>query len=52
MMYLYTFLGLESGSCVDSEWRDRKLSDFIKNIFICVVKMKESLTCLERHEGE
>ncbi len=32
--------------------RDRKLSDFIKNIFICVPKMNEGLTGLERHEGE
>jgi len=26
------------------QWRDRKLSDFIKNIFISVLKMNESLT--------
>jgi len=31
---------------------DRKLSDFIKNIFIYVPKMNESLTGLERHECE
>ncbi len=30
----------------------RKLLDFIKNICICVLKMKEGLTGLERHEGE
>ncbi len=30
----------------------RKLSDFIKNILICVPKMNEGLTGLERHEGE
>ncbi len=29
----------------------RKLSDFIKNIFICVLKMNEGLTGLERDEG-
>ncbi len=29
-----------------------ELSDFIKNIFICVPKMNEGLTGLERHEGE
>jgi len=29
-----TFQGLESGSCIDCQWRDRKLTDFIKNIFI------------------
>jgi len=47
-----TFLGLESGSCVDCLWRDRKLSDLIKDIFICVLKMNERLTGLQRHEGE
>ncbi len=40
---LTTFLGLERG---------RKLSDFIKNILICVPKMNEGLTGLERHEGD
>ncbi len=28
------------------------LSDFIKNILICVLKMNEGLTGLERHESE
>ncbi len=32
--------------------RVRELSDFIKNILICVLKMNEGLTGLERHEGE
>ncbi len=32
--------------------RVRKLSDLIKNILICVPKMKEGLTGLEWHEGE
>jgi len=27
-------------------------SDFIKKILICVLKMNESITGLERHEGE
>ncbi len=27
-------------------------SDFIKNIFICALKMNEGLTGLERHKGE
>jgi len=27
-------------------------SDFIKNILICVQKMNEGLTGVERHEGE
>ncbi len=32
--------------------RVKKLSDFIKNSLICVPKMNEGLTGLERHEGE
>jgi len=35
----------QSVSCSCSQWRDRKLSDFITDI----PKMKESLTGLERH---
>ncbi len=50
---LTTFLGLE---CVSCSWmclcRIRNLLDFIKNILICVLKMNEGLTGLERHEGE
>ncbi len=49
---LPTFLGLECGSSVAVLWRVRKLSDFIKNILICVPMMSEGLTGLERHEGE
>ncbi len=30
----------------------RELSDLINNILICVSKMNEGLTGLERHEGE
>jgi len=30
----------------------RKLSVFIKNILICVLKMNRSLAGLEQHEGE
>ncbi len=44
-----TFLSLESGSFL---LRVRKISDFIKNTLMCVPKMKEGLTGLERHEGE
>ncbi len=29
-----------------------EISDFIKNILICVLKMNEGFTGLERHEGE
>ncbi len=43
-----TFLGLERGRFV----RVRKLSDFIKNILICILKMNEGLTGLEQHKGE
>ncbi len=32
--------------------RVRKLSDLIKHILICVLKMHEGLMGLERHEGE
>ncbi len=32
--------------------RVRELSDLIKNILICVPKMNEGLTGLDRHEGE
>ncbi len=39
-----TFLGLECVSCVAI--RVRKLSDFIKNILICVLKMNEGLMSL------
>ncbi len=33
-------------------WRVKKLSDLVKNILICVLKMNEGLTVLEQHEGE
>jgi len=36
---VFTFLWLESGSFIVCQWRDRKLSDFIKKIFICVPEM-------------
>ncbi len=49
---LTMFLGLECVSCVAVYDRVRKLSDFIKNILICVPKMNEGLTGLARHEGE
>lgn len=31
---------------------DDELSDVIRNILICALKMKEGLADLERHEGE
>ncbi len=48
---LATFLDLETlqlHCCL----RVRELSDFIKNILICVTKMNKGLIALERHEGE
>ncbi len=36
--------------CLHSAFGSR-LSDFIKNILICVLKMNEGLIGLERHEG-
>ncbi len=45
-----TFLGLERGSCIAV--KVRKLLTFIKNILICVPKMNEGLTGLERHQCE
>ncbi len=52
-MISFSYLsGLWSGSCVGSLWRDRNLSDFIKNILICVQRMNEGLTDVERHEDE
>ncbi len=47
---LTTFCALTMYPCC--LWRVRKLSDLIKNILICVPKMNEGLTGLERHEGE
>ncbi len=46
---LTAFLGLKRGSSI-AVWV-RKLSDFIINILICVQKMNEGFTGLERHEG-
>jgi len=42
------FLKHQIGGC-SCQWRDRNLSDFIKKIFICGLKMNKSLTGLERH---
>ncbi len=48
---LTTFLGLECVSCI-AVYEQRRLSDFIKAILICVLKMNKGLTGLEQHEGE
>ncbi len=49
---LTTFLGLDRGSILTVYGRIRELLEFIKNILICVLKMNEGLTGLERHEGD
>ncbi len=49
---LTAFLSLDRVSILAFYGRVRELSDFIKNILICVPKMNEGLTGLERHEGE
>ncbi len=46
-----TFLSHECVSCV-AVYRVRKLSDFLKNILICVTKKNKDLTGSELHEGE
>ncbi len=47
-----TFLSFDRLRILAVYGRVRELSEFIKNILICVPKMNEGLTGLERHEGE
>jgi len=49
---LSSFLGTEKGSVIAGDAGLTEPSDFIKNILICVPKMDEGLTGVERHEGE
>ncbi len=49
---LATFLNLERVRILYVYGKIRELSEFIKNILICVPKMNEGLTGLERYEGE
>ncbi len=49
---LTTFLDVDCVNYIAVYGRVRELSEFIKNILICVPKMNEDLTGLERHEGE
>ncbi len=49
---LTMFLSLDCLRTLAVYGRDRELSEFFKNILICVPQMNEGLTCLERHEGE
>ncbi len=51
--FIQQFLLFRSVSAtIHHDRQKRKLLYFIKNIFICVLKMNEGLTGLERHEGE
>ncbi len=49
---LTIFLGLGTFQLHCCLWRVSELSDFIKNILICVLKINEGLTCSEQHDGE
>ncbi len=51
-MFLHTFLDLGTLQLYCCLWRVWELSDLIKNILICVLKMNEGLMGLERHEVE
>jgi len=51
--YIFSsFLGIESVNCLAGNGGLTEPSDFMKNILICVQKMNEGLTGVERHEGE
>ncbi len=52
MSFLGTILDLGTLQLRCCLWRDRKLSDLIKNILICVLEMNEGLPGLEEREGE
>ncbi len=49
---LTMFLDLDRVNCISVYERVRELSEFIKHILICVLKMNCGLKGLERHEGE
>ncbi len=49
---LATFLCADRGNILAVYGRVGELSDTIKNILICVLKMNEGLPGLEQHEGE
>ncbi len=49
---LATFLDLDRVNYIAVYERVRELSEFVNNFLICVPKMNEGLTGLERHEGE
>jgi len=45
-------MGIEKGKVIAGNGGLTEPSDLIKNILICVPKMNEGLTGVERHEGE
>ncbi len=49
---LTMFLVLDRVRILAVYGRVRELLELIQNILICVQKMNECLTCLERNEGE
>ncbi len=49
---LATFLSFDCVRILAVYGRVRELSEWIKNIFICVPKMNEGFTDFERHEDE
>ncbi len=49
---LATFLDINRVNYIAVYGRVRELSEFIKNILICFLKMNKGVTGLERHEGE
>jgi len=53
LKYVFSsFLCIEKGSVIAGDAGLTEPSDFMKNILICVQKMGEDLTGVERHEGE
>ncbi len=48
---LAMFLSLDRVRII-AVYESQRALGFIKNILICVLKMNEALTGLERHEGE
>jgi len=51
-MFFTNLLGRQVSITIEAYGGVRQLSDLIKKILICVLKMKESLTGLVQHEGE
>ncbi len=49
---LAMFLDLNLARILAVYVRVRELSDYIKNILICLPKMNEGIAVLEQHEGD